>query len=244
MLQNIKMENYLRNLLLALLGKNPYRMELDKAEHEYELTAKKVAQLEDMRYQFEEKMSRTYQELAQAKEKILAFQRLTENLRQSVTDKDATLDAERRDRADAIKRLTAEHEAALKALKEQFKHETIDRHEEYEARMAERDEKIAGLREDLDRTLELLQKANSTIGKDLMAQSMLEKTNNSMEDLAAAMQSGDVDKMMMATEYLDWSNQLTRIAQLHVNVLKRRNELVERLHFTGRSSDDDNVNYE
>lgn len=245
MLQNIKMKKYLTNVFLAILGRNPYRIELDKVENEYELTAKKVAQLEEMRYRFEEKMCGTYQELAKAKEEIRGYQRLTENLRQSVKDKDAALDAEHRDRAKTTRRLMEEHASALKELTQKHERETIDRHEEYEARMAERDEKIAGLREDLDRTLELLQKANATIGKDLMAQSLLDKTNNGLEDLLTAMQSSDVERILMATQYLDWNCYLVRIAQVHLGVLRRKNELVERLHFTDASrDDDDNVNHE
>lgn len=247
MLHNIKMEHYLNNLLLALLGKDPFRMELEKVKYEYEMTAKKVVQLEGLRYQFEEKMAGTYKELAKTKEEIRGYKMLTENLRQSVADKDAALDDERRDRVETIKRMEdafrEKSEKALADLKEHYEREIVDRHEEYEENMAERDEEIVALRDDLCRTLELLQEANRTVAKDLIAQSLLDKTNNGLEDLYAAMKSGEVEKILMATQYLDWSNHLVRIAQVHLGVLRRKNELVERLHFT-EDHRDDNVNFD
>lgn len=249
--QIMKMKYYFKNLLLALLGRNPFRLELDKVKQEYALTAKRVWELDEIRYKLEAKMAETYSQMEATGRKITDYQNLTENLRKRVTEKDILLDEERRDKVAVIKRMKEEHEVHVKALKtqhetelealrDQYEREKVDRHEEYEERMSDRDEKIAALREDLDRTLELLQEANRAIAKDIMAQSLLDKTNNGLEELYAAMQSGDTEKITMAMQYLDWSNVLPRIAHQHLMVLRRKNELVERIHFT----DDDNVNYE
>ena len=213
------MKRYFNNLLLALLGRDPYQQELDKVKKEYELTAEKVKQLDDMRLQFDEKMSEleakvseAEKEVSKAEGKIKDYQNLTENLRRRVTEKDLEI--------------------------ERYKRKLVDRHEEFQERMAERDEKIANLRTDLDGTLAQLEKANKLLAKELMAQSLLEKTNNGLEDLLSAMQSGDVEKIAMAVQYLDWSNPLSRIAQQYLMVLRRRNELVERMHFVENDEED------
>lgn len=267
------MKRYLKNILIALLGRNPYQAELDKATEEYEKRAAMVKHLDEMRFSLEEKLAEAYRKVKELEKSVASYQNLTENLRQRVTDKDIAIDRMTREHRDSVvqmnqehventKRLVSkceqlmqEHKSELEQIREahnadmdelRAKHErdTIDRHEEYEEKMTERDEKIAALREALDATLERLQTVNRAIAHDLVAQSLLDKTNNGLEDLIQAMQSGDVEKMMQVTQYLDWSSHLVRIAQAHLNVLRRKNELVERLHFAESKGDDDNVNYE
>lgn len=193
------MKHYWKILFMALMGKNPFRKELEQVTQNYEKTARRIDSLDESLYHLEKR-------LYDSSEREKNCQALIENLRKRLSEKDQTIEDLRKEQ---------------------------NRLSEFRLReLAERDEKIAALRSDLDQTLELLQKANNALGKEVMAQAMLNKTNNALEDLCAAMQSGDVDKMLMATEYLDWSDYLTRIAQKHLNVLKRKNELVERLHFT------------
>ena len=246
MLNNTK--SYFRHLFIALFGRNPYRVELEQVTHEYELTAERVRHLDELRYTLEQKM-------ACANKRVHEFENLTENLRQHLTDKDIALDAltkehrermaqVRKDCTVAVEELKVSHARELREQQERYERDRVDRHEEYEERMSERDAKIQALREDLDATLEQLQKANRALGRECLAQAMLDKTNNALDDLYAAMQSGEEEKVKAVVEYLDWSNHLTRIAQQHLMVLRRKNELVERLHFTDSHKDDDNVNYD
>ena len=235
------MERYFKNLLIALLGRNPYQLELERKTNEYELTAEEVERQRDQIYLLEAR-------LATLQRDVQGFQNLTENLRKRVTDKDIALDGLRRDKAECVQKLKAAHAKELNeqiarhrwemdTLRDEHQRELVDRHEEYE-------EKLSDMRSDLNATLEQLQKVNKGIAREMLAQSMLDKTNNSLQDLVTAMKRGDVDMMMMAVEYLEWSNPLSQIAQLYTQLLKRKNELVERLHFTERSADDDNVNFD
>lgn len=235
------MERYFKNLLIALLGRNPYQLELERKTNEYELTAEEVERQRDQIYLLEAR-------LATLQRDVQGFQNLTENLRKRVTDKDIAIDGLRRDKAECVQKLkvahakeldeqSARHKSEMDTLRDEHQRELVDRHEEYE-------EKLADLRSDLNATLEQLQKANKGIAREMLAQSMLDKTNNSLQDLVTAMKRGDVDMMMMAVEYLEWSNPLSQIAQLYTQLLKRKNELVERLHFTERGADDDNVNFD
>lgn len=246
MLNNTK--SYFRHLFIALLGRNPFRVELEQVTHEYELTAERVRHLDELRYTLEQNM-------AEEKAKVKQFENLTENQRQRLTDKDITIDAmtkEHRERMAQVQKdctakveeLKVAHARELREQQERYERDRVDRHEEYEERMADRDAKIQALREDLDDTLGQLQKANKTLAHECLAQAMLDKTNNALDDLYAAMQSGEEEKVKAVVEYLDWSNHLARIAQQHLMVLRRKNELVERLHFTDSRRDDDNVNYE
>lgn len=221
-----KVGRYFKNLLIALLGSNPYAIELQRTQEDYKKTGQVVEKQREQIYTLDTK-------LAQLTEQVSGFKNLTENLRERVNDKNIALDAERRERVEAVRRLNTAHEMEVSALKKKLE-EQVD----------ERDEKIAALREDLDGTLEQLQRANQALGRNCMAQAMLDKTNNGLKDLIAAMQHGDEEKMAMASQYLDWSSYLAHIAQLHLQVLRRRNELVARLHFTEQTRDDDNVNYD
>lgn len=241
-------KKYFRHLFIALLGRNPFRVELEQVTHEYEQTAAKVRHLDELRYTLEQKV-------AEETAKVHQFENLTENQRQRLTDKDITIDAmtkEHRERMAQVQKdytakveeLKVAHARELREQQERFERDRVDRHEEYEERMSERDAKIQALREDLDGTLEQLQKANKTLAHECLAQAMLDKTNNALDDLYAAMQSGEEEKVKAVVEYLDWSNHLARIAQQHLMVLRRKNELVERLHFMPEACDDDNVNHE
>lgn len=72
---------YIKNLMTALFGENPYRRELEEIRDHYEKTAERVAQLEDIRFMFEQKMDDTEKQLA-------SYQALVENLRERVREKD------------------------------------------------------------------------------------------------------------------------------------------------------------
>lgn len=72
---------YIRNLMIALFGSNPYQMELEEVKTKYEKTAARVQQLEELRFAFEARMDST--------EKMVAtYQTLVENLRRRIAEKD------------------------------------------------------------------------------------------------------------------------------------------------------------
>lgn len=71
------MKQYLKNLLTALCGNNPFQMELERVREEYEKTADRVKQLEGLH----EKVSG----------QIVDYQALIENLRQRLAEKDELL---------------------------------------------------------------------------------------------------------------------------------------------------------
>lgn len=230
---------YFTNLVIALLGRNPYREQLEAVQKEYDMTAEMVASLNERIFKLEDKLSKAEQELVN-------FQNLTENLRQSVTEKEAAKYNQWKNYVEEIRKAEEKHTAIVNELKQQYEEqiqqlkqqherEVIDRHEEYE-------EKLNGLREDIARTSDRLQEANKAMANNLMAQSMLDKTNNGLNDLVSAMASGEVETVLAATQYLDWSSYLTRIAQCFLNVLRRKNELEERLSLA--AGDEEDVNFE
>lgn len=218
------MKNYLKNLWLALTGRNPYQLELDKARKEYKQTAKHVQDLEKLYEKVQKKMEEDDRQ-------VRNYQHLTENLRQHLVDKDVLMDRVKRDYQ---KRLD-EYNATIDNLRSELQEKQteaakqlaaeVERHEQ---EIRERDEKMAGLREDLDDTLERLQNANQALARDCMAQQMLDKTNNALADLYAAMNAGETERILAVTETLEWCNPLLRVAQQHIMVLRRKNELEER----------------
>lgn len=73
------MKKYFENLLQALLGRNPYQPELDELREHYEQAAERVQALTDIYY-------KTLEEFEAGKQRVLEYQRLTENLRQRIAD--------------------------------------------------------------------------------------------------------------------------------------------------------------
>lgn len=110
---------YLKNLMIALTGNNPYQMELDQVREEYEKTAERVRQLEKSFYDVEEKRAEAdelleeYKKWADNAEKeldrgqkllamadamidrreseITSLRTLVENLREHLDEKDAQM---------------------------------------------------------------------------------------------------------------------------------------------------------
>lgn len=191
------MKRYLYNIIIAILGRNPYKMELEKLTKELEETLEAV-NIRDMRI-------RSYEAVVETqKQTINDFKRQTENLRDRIKDKDIAIQENRK-----LHRM-----------------------------------QLNGLREDLNVTLEKLQKANKLLGQECMSKTMLERTNQHLNDLAQAMNSGDEEKMKQVVEYLGWSDPLAHIAQRHLSTLRLYHECVERLHFSGYAEAEENVNHE
>lgn len=79
------MKRYLKNLLAALLGNNPYQAERDELRRQMEQAAENVERLRDMYCAACEKW-------AQGDKQMASLQQLVENLRERIKDKDAVID--------------------------------------------------------------------------------------------------------------------------------------------------------
>ena len=79
------MKRYVKNLIMALLGRNPYREELDELKEKYEKTGENVRSLRDMYYDAVERWTVADREVKQ-------LQALTENLRERIREKDKMMD--------------------------------------------------------------------------------------------------------------------------------------------------------
>lgn len=101
------MKRYFKNLFIALCGNNPYQMELDRVREEYEKTAEKVAQLEDLYWTFKELKVDVDKQMA-------SYQTLVENLRQRLKEKDEQIAQLKLSR----QRLVNEHQNPLAAYSE------------------------------------------------------------------------------------------------------------------------------
>lgn len=75
------MKRYFRNLLTALMGRNPLQAELQQVKKDYATAVKQVKQLEDYYRLMKEKM-------AGIEKQVMDYQTLTDNLRQRIMDKD------------------------------------------------------------------------------------------------------------------------------------------------------------
>lgn len=79
------MRRYIKNLIIALLGRNPYREELDGLQEKYDEAEQNVASLRDMYYSVVERW-------AEADKQAMSLQALVENLRERIREKDATME--------------------------------------------------------------------------------------------------------------------------------------------------------
>ena len=102
------MRRYLKNLIIALMGRNPYRMELDDLTEKYEKTAERVYGLNDIYFKMVEKMEET-------KMRMNDYQTLVENLRQRVDEKEVELDCQKKDFRDRMERIKSDYQKRLNA---------------------------------------------------------------------------------------------------------------------------------
>lgn len=79
------MKRYLKNLLSALLGNNPYEAERDELRRQMEQASENVERLRDMYCAACEKW-------AQGDKQLASLQQLVENLRERIADKDAAIE--------------------------------------------------------------------------------------------------------------------------------------------------------
>ena len=112
------MRRYLKNVVMALLGRNPYREELDELKEKYEKTGENVKSLRGMYCDVVERWT-------EADKQAKSLQALVENLRERIREKDAGLE---------------EQERAFRELLEQTRRE-------YDKRIATYAEEIARMKE-------------------------------------------------------------------------------------------------
>lgn len=105
---------------------------------------------------------------------------------------------------------------------------------------------VENLRERVATAENQVAKADKTLGRMMMAQDMLEKTNNNLADLACCMEIGKVEALREFAQKLDWNNVLLRIAKCHISVLSRRDELEQRQREAAQraKAQEDNFNME
>ena len=82
---------YFKTLLIALLGRNPYRLELEQARDEYKRAAENMKTFRDLYYMCKEK------EDGKAARLIDSLQQLVEMLRQHIREKDEQIEQMRAD---------------------------------------------------------------------------------------------------------------------------------------------------
>lgn len=79
------MKRYLKNLLSALLGNNPYEAERDELRRQMKQASENVERLRDMYCAACEKW-------AHGDKQVASLQQLVENLRERIADKDAVIE--------------------------------------------------------------------------------------------------------------------------------------------------------
>lgn len=110
------MKHYIKNLIAALVGNDPYRMELEKIKEEYEKTAERVKMLDESYYKVRER-------LAEASRKSTGYQSLIENLRQRLSEKDALIERmieESRNQVRECQKRIADYSDTISRLQEEL----------------------------------------------------------------------------------------------------------------------------
>lgn len=114
------MKQYLRNLCLALCGNNPYQVELTDVRGKYEKAAERVESLQELYFkgvELYDAVSRHVADLeklvADGKEQEKNLQRLVENLRGRVSEKDGVLAQQGRDFRERMERMKADYQRRI-----------------------------------------------------------------------------------------------------------------------------------
>ncbi len=94
-------KQYLKTLMLALLGRNPFREELDELHEHYQKVADRVSDLNDL-------YLKSLESLEEVEGKVGDYQKLTENLRQRIAEKDALMERIKKDYQQRIEKYVQE----------------------------------------------------------------------------------------------------------------------------------------
>lgn len=92
------MKRYFKTLLYALLGRNPFQVELDEVKRQYESADCNVRILNDLYGKMQEK-------IVAAEKWIISYQKLIENLRESINEKEQTIESLRKDCRERIEQM-------------------------------------------------------------------------------------------------------------------------------------------
>ena len=84
------MQRYLTNLFTALRGVNPFQRELDRVKEDYNRMAEQVAQLEGVFDSIKKMTAKTIGD-------VNSYQRLVENLRERLSEKDELIESMKKD---------------------------------------------------------------------------------------------------------------------------------------------------
>ena len=90
------MRRYLSNLMTALRGINPFERELDRVRQDYNRVAEQVAQLQNVYGAVKEKTTGAIGQ-------VRSYQKLVENLRERLNEKDVLIDRMKKDFQQRIK---------------------------------------------------------------------------------------------------------------------------------------------
>jgi chromosome segregation ATPase len=114
------MKQYLRNLCLALCGNNPYQVELADVRGKYEKAAERVTGLQELYFkgvELYDAVSRHVAELeklvADGKEQEKSLQRLIENLRERMAEKDDVLAQQGKEFRERMERMKADYQRRI-----------------------------------------------------------------------------------------------------------------------------------
>lgn len=123
------MERYLKNLWLALTGRNPFRQELEEKTDQLAKAAVNVTSLHDLYYAALEKWNnettqrieaeavndRLARRIGDLEKRIAGMQVLVENLRERVREKDVEMDAAGREFQERMNRMKGEYQNRIEA---------------------------------------------------------------------------------------------------------------------------------
>lgn len=200
-----KMNQYFRNLWLALWGENPFGVELDEVKSKCEYAEGQLTALTAMHRDVENKM----RELQTASEEsVRVHVQQMSGMRKLLSEKDDVIGELR----NAAKERSDRYAMAIETLRAQ-----------QTARISELESEKNDLREDRDAALEQLQKVQQDLGREMTNTNTLNKTNNAISDLLQAVQSRDAEKMKMAADYLSWHEGLAGIAHNITDIIMNGN---------------------
>lgn len=123
------MKRYLKNLWLALTGRNPFRQELEEKTDQLAKAAVNVTSLYDLYYAALEKWNnettqrieaeavndRLARRIGDLEKRIAGMQVLVENLRERVREKDVEMDAAGREFHERMNRMKGEYQNRIEA---------------------------------------------------------------------------------------------------------------------------------
>lgn len=91
--KNETLRSYFRNLFDALMGRNPYQMEIKRLKESIETTDKAVRKLKDLYYNCQERWGEVQRKLLIADKQLVDYQRLVENYRERIEDYQKRIEA-------------------------------------------------------------------------------------------------------------------------------------------------------